>query len=152
MNVEDIKNFIKQNNIPAEIIDHPQASGRSSLEAAATLGVKITSIIKTLLFVSKNGKAFVIIQGSKTVDSKIIPGLKNPRLATATELKDWFDLEPGAIPPICLPKEVKKIIDDEVLKETFVFGSAGNRFVGLKLNPQIITNEPNTVVMDIGKK
>lgn len=153
MNVSKVREFIEKHHIPAEIIEHPESDGLTSEQAAIAHGVGLESIIKTLLFVdNKSEKAFIIIQGNKRVNIKRIPGLKKPRLAKAEELKEWFDVEPGGVPPINLPKEFNKFIDREVTEQEFVIGSAGSRFSGIKIKPEFIVNQPNTQVIDIAEQ
>lgn len=153
MNITEVRKFVKENNIPTEIIEHPEADGLTSEQAAAAHGVGLESIVKTLLFVDKEeNKAFVIIQGGRRVDTKKIPGLRKPRLARAEELREWLDAEPGAVPPIALPKEMNKFVDEGVIKQESVIGSAGNRFSGIKIKPEFIVNQPNTRVLDLAEE
>ncbi len=149
MNVETTRNFVKAHNVLAEFIEHPSADGLTSEGAATAAGVPLSLVIKALCFVEGKKKCFVIIQGNKKVDTKKIPGLKKPRLATPSELSGWFDAEPGGIPPVGLPADVPKIVDEGILSQQFVVGSAGSRFVGLKISPKTIAEQPNTTILDV---
>lgn len=152
MDTFEVRKFVQEHDIPAEIIEHPEADGLTSEQAAAAHGVGLESIIKTLLFVDKHeNKAFVIIQGGKRVDTKKIPGLRKPRLARAEELKEWLDTEPGGVPPTALPEEINKFVDEGVVMQDFVIGSAGNRFSGIKIKPEFIINQPNTQILDLAE-
>ncbi len=123
MNAFEVRKFVREHSIPAEIIEHPEADGLTSEQVAAAHGVGLESIVKTLLFVDKDGnKAFVIIQGGKRVGTKKIPGLRKSRLAKPEELKEWLDTEPGGVPPIALPEEINKFVDEGVTKQEFVIG------------------------------
>ncbi len=149
MNLIDTKKFLEKNNIPFELINHSD-SGLTSVQASNATNTPIQNIIKCLCFVEKNKKCFVIIQGDKKVNVKKIPLMKKPRLAFKEELLNWFNAEPGAIPPINLPKEIPKYIDSSVLKLDFVIGSAGSKFLGLKINPKYLVKQENVLVLDLG--
>ena len=150
--INEVKEFIKQNGIQAEIIEHKE-SGLTSEEAAKATGVKLEQIIKTILFVGKKKDlAIVICQGNKKVDGRKlseISGLKKPRLARTDELKEFLNTEPGGTPPICLPEEIPKFIDKGVMGQEFVIGSAGSEFVGLKIRPSDIVKFANAKIVDM---
>ena len=129
-----IKEFIEKNQLTCMIIDHGDSDGLTSQGAEDSLGVDVGSIIKVLLFIDKNKNlAVAIAQGDKKIDSKNIPGLKKPRIASVDELKEYIDCEPGGVPPICLPKNVPKYIDESLKNKDYVFGSGGDRYTGLKI-------------------
>ncbi len=149
--LEKVKKFIQQNNIKAEMIEHKQ-SGLTSEDAAKATGVKIEQVIKTLLFIdNKKNLAIVICQGNRRIDTKKLSGLKKPRLATREELKEILGTQPGGTPPICLPEDIPKFIDKEVMEQEFVVGSAGSEFVGIKISPNDILKYSNARVVDVGE-
>ncbi len=151
MAVEDVKKFVQENRITAEFIEHHDSDGLTSEGAAAAVNVPLNHIIKVLCFVDgKGNRCFVIIQGSKKVDDKKIPGLKKPRMANAAELKEWFGFEPGCIAPINLPENIPKFIDAGIRDLQFVVGSAGSRFVGLKISPEYIIGQENASLVELG--
>jgi len=49
----------------------------------------------------------------------------------------------------CLPIEIPKFVDSGITGLDFVVGSAGSRFVGMKIKPIFIVTQPNTKVMDL---
>lgn len=151
---DEVKQFIEQNSIQAEIIEHEQ-SGLTSESAAKATGVKIEQIIKTLLFIGeKKNQVIVICQGNKRVDTKKlseISGLKKPRLANPQELKEILGTQPGGTPPIGLPENMPIFIDTEVMKQQFVIGSAGTEFIGLKISPSDIVKFTNAKIVNIAE-
>ncbi|MBL7078386.1 YbaK/EbsC family protein [Candidatus Shapirobacteria bacterium] len=150
MMINKIRKLIESGQIKGEILEHPGQDGLTSEQAALAHGVNLDQIVKTLLFVDKKGnKAVVIIQGDKRVGSKKISGLKKPKIANFEELKEVLGCEPGGVPPVGLPEEILKLVDEAVVDLNFVIGSAGDRFSGLKLKPDIITSQPNTQVLDL---
>lgn len=150
MNVDLTKKFVTDNGIEAEFIEHADVDATTSAGAATANAENLSRIIKVLCFVDKRSKCFAIVQGHKRVNSKNL-GLDKPRLARAEELKEWFDAEPGGVPPIGLPAEIPKIVDEDILQQPYVIGSGGSKFVGLKLNPKTILSQPNTTVRKISE-
>ncbi|MBM3208908.1 YbaK/EbsC family protein [Candidatus Shapirobacteria bacterium] len=149
---EKVKMLIASGEIEAEIIDHSGGDALTSEDAAKTHGVPLTQIIKVLLFIDKNGsKAIAILQGNKRVDTKKIPGLRKPRIASAAEIAEILNTEPGGIAPVGLPPEIPKFIDKEVIQEKSVIGSGGDRYTGLKFDPRLIISQPNTQVLDLSE-
>jgi len=149
--VKEVKKFILENDIKTTIIEH-ERSGLTSEDAAKATGVPIENIIKTLLFMDKKQQpAVVLCLGNDRVDSKKLSafGLKKPRLAKPEELKKTLETKPGETPPICLPKNVPKFIDKEVMKREIVLGSAGSEFVGIKISPKDIVKFSNVKIVDI---
>jgi len=150
MRVEDLRAFVMEKGIDAKFIEHPGADGLTSEGAASATDMQLSQILKVLCFVDKTAnKCFVIIQGSKKVDIRKIPNLKKARIATAQELKEWFNLEPGCVPPIGLPEEIQKYVDVGVKDLPFAVGSAGSRFVGITIKPDYIINQKNTGLVEL---
>ena len=152
MDVEILREFIQKNNIKVEIIEH-KTSGLRSEDASAALGIDISHIIKTLLFIGRSENAVVVCLGNDRIDMKKLEklGIKKPRLAKEDELKEILDTTPGGTPPIGLPDSITKFIDKKVLEKYFVVGSAGSEFAGLKINPKDILKVSNYRVVDITK-
>ena len=150
--IEEVRGFIEENNIQAEIIEH-EKSGLTSEQAAEVTGVDIEQIIKTLLFMDKKHRPVIVIcQGHKRVDmNKVMKfvELKKPRLARPKEIKELLGTEPGGTPPICLPKNIPVLLDKGVTKQEFVVGSAGTKFTGLKLKPYDIVKFSGGKIVDI---
>jgi len=151
---EEVKQFIRENSIQAEIIEHKQ-SGLTSEAAAEATGIPIENIIKTLLFIDKKKRPIIVIcLGNVRVDLKKvskISGLKKLRFARPDELKELLGTEPGGTPPICLPEEIPKFIDRIVMEKEFVAGSAGTEFTGLKIHPSDTVKFTNAKIVDIGE-
>lgn len=153
MSTSKVRKYINENNIEAEIFEHPGKEGLTSKQAATIHKIGTEKIVKTLFFADENGKqVIIIIQGNKKVDPQKIPNLNKARLANPSNLRNQLGYEPGGLPPIALPENITKLVDKGVTEQNLVVGSAGSRHSGIKLKPQDIVNQPNTKVLDLAKK
>lgn len=153
MNPQTVKQYIKNRGLDVGFFEHQDFDALTTNGAVLATGAKPENVLKVLLFIDRFGnKAITIIQGSKKVDTKKIPGLKKPDLATPDQVKKFLKGQIGGLAPIALPNEIKKFIDKGILKLNFVYGSGGSRYTSIKLNPQIITDQPNCEIADIVKE
>jgi len=153
MNPQTIKQYIKNKNLDVEFFEHRDIDALTTNGAVLATGAKPENILKVLLFIDNGGnKAIAVIQGSRKVDTKKIPGLKKPDLASPDQVKKFLNGQIGGLAPIALPDGIKKIIDKGILELDFVYGSGGSRYTSIKLNPKIILEQPNCMIMDIAKE
>lgn len=153
MNPQTVKQYIKNRGLDVEFFEHQDIDALTTNGAVLATGAKPENVLKVLLFIDKFGnKAITIIQGSKKVDTKKIPGLKKPDLATPDQVKKFLKGQIGGLAPIALPNKIKKVIDKGILGLNFVYGSGGSRYTSIKLNPQIITDQPNCEIAEIAKE
>ena len=153
MNPDAVKKYVKEHGIPAEFSEHPEVDALTTGGAAIATGAKIENIVKVLLFVDKQGnKAITIIQGNKKVNGKKIPNLRKPDLATPEQVKSFLNGEIGGISPIALPGDLIKYVDEEVMKQDFIYGSGGSRFTSVKIQPKFILEQPNCFVINLAKE
>ena len=139
--VERLRQTLSNLGISAEIINHWPLSGKNSADASRILGVRNEQILKCLLFCSRVDCIFVaaIVNGNQQVAlSKLeaISGITMLRLATPTEVKQFTGHKVGGVPPTALYGKCQVFVDQSILAQPFIIGSAGSEFVGLKLNPQ----------------
>ena len=153
VNVQNVKKYLEDNHIDADLIEHPDKDAKTSDDAAKVCGTDTAHIIKTLLFVdNSNNYAIVMIQGNKKVDEKKIPDMKKPQMATAAQIKEILGTEPGGISPVALPEELKKYIDVGLTSLDKIFVSGGSRYATIKMKPEQLLKQPNCLVMDLAKE
>ena len=119
-------------------------SVRTVEEVADFLGVEPALIVKSLLYVTEDGRdVLVLIRGDYDVSESKLNRVygANLQLATAEYITKKFDAEPGFIGPI--EAEVDEIIADESIKNLRNFVVGGNRndyhIVGVNLEDIKIT-------------
>ena len=151
---EEIKKYIKVNDIEAEIIEHYDQPALTCEIAAKVHEVDIGSIVKTLFIVDKKdikNAAVIVMQGDKKLDVKKIPNIRAPRFATNDEVKKWLNAEIGGVPPLAVPPEIPIYIDSSVFDKAIVYGSAGHAGNALRIKPQELLKQPNTTVRDLSR-
>jgi prolyl-tRNA editing enzyme YbaK/EbsC (Cys-tRNA(Pro) deacylase) len=151
---EEVKQFVEENKIEAEIIEHLKSPTLTCSDAAKVHGVGVGDIIKTLFLVDAKDPenvAAVIMQGDKKLDVKKIPSMRAPRFAKNDEVKKWLNAEIGGVPPLAIPQSIPTYLDSGVLEKSIVYGSAGATDNALKISPPELTKQPNTQVINLSK-
>lgn len=153
MNPQTIKQYMINNNLDVEFFEHRNIDALITNRAVSATGAKPENILKVLLFIDKGrNKAIAVIQGSRKVDINKIPGLKKPDLASPDQVKKFLNGQIGGLAPIALPDGIKKFIDKRIIELDYIYGSGGSRYTSIKLNPKIILEQSNCMIMDIAKE
>lgn len=131
---------MEKHGIVGRIIEHRHSSGLHSAQAQQALNVPMDHILKSLLFISKNGTPIgVIVPGDRKVDIKqleLMSRQKGIRMATPVEIEKITKFKLGGVPPFAFFGKMKTYVDSEVMKKDHVFGSAGTEFAGVQLSPK----------------
>jgi Cys-tRNA(Pro)/Cys-tRNA(Cys) deacylase len=131
--------------ISYELIEYEvDESDLSAVHLAATAGVPIELVYKTLVLEGdKNGNFVCIIPGGDEID------LKKAAMASANKkvaMIKMKDLEPltgyirGGCSPLGMKKNFPVYIDQSAFKQNFIYISAGVRGIQIKLSPIDLMN------------
>jgi len=122
--VEWLKNYIREKNIDAKIIEVRRASTVN--EAAEELGCSKRQIIKSIVLVAEDEAVVAIVDGTSSVDLKRVEKLlgKSVRIAGREEVLHLTDFPAGGVPPI--GHDCKVFVDERVLKNERVYGGGGD--------------------------
>ena len=131
--------------ISYELIEYKvDESDLSAVHLAATAGVSIELVFKTLVLEGdKNGNFICIIPGGDEID------LKKAALASANKkvaMIKMKDLEPltgyirGGCSPLGMKKNFPVYIDQSAFEQNFIYISAGVRGMQIKLSPIDLMN------------
>lgn len=148
---KDLENYLKEKGIDYELKYHEETY--SAGKASQVLGIDVSDIIKSLLFMNEKGEPIlVIVPGNRRVNqtqlAKIL-GFKKLRLAREDEVIEHTGYEAGGIPPVGHKNKIKCLIDEEVMKKEYVYGGGGAVNTTLKIKPKDILNLTEGMVMTI---
>lgn len=122
--------------IPYEVDENDLAATR----VAESLGEPIERVYKTLVLRGdRNGHIVCVVQGDKEVDLKLaakVSGNKSAALIPMKELLPTTGYIRGGCTPIGMKKRFPTFIDESVLEFDYIYISAGQRGLQLRLNPQ----------------
>ena len=149
---EKIKKLMNELGVKGEIINHPEVDGTHSDDIANALNIPIDNIIKCLILKSKkkNLVAAIILGNQRLSFKKLekISGYKKFSFASEELIKRSTGFQIGGIPPIAVYNVMPVFVDSTVLLKSFVIGSAGSSFTGLKIEPKEF-NKLNYTICDI---
>ena len=114
-------------------------SGASTEDAATQLSEENSNIVKSLLLKSGNDFLAAIIGGDKKLDIKKIEkhfGVQRIFFAKAIEVERFTGFKIGGLPPYAFFGKCKVVIDACVMEKSYIIGSGGNEFTGIKFNPK----------------
>ena len=124
--------------IPYEVDESDLAATR----VAESLGQPIERVYKTLVLKGdRNGYFVCVIQGDGEVDLKLAAkasGNKSANLIPMKELLPTTGYIRGGCTPIGMKKRFPTFIDERVLGLDYIYISAGQRGLQLRLNPQAL--------------
>ena len=121
--------------VPYEVDENDLAA----THVAATLGEPIERVYKTLVLRGdRNGHFVCVVQGDKEVDLKAaakVSGNKSANLIPMKELLPTTGYIRGGCTPIGMKKPFPTFIDESCLEFDYIYISAGQRGLQLRLSP-----------------
>ena len=146
----DLENFLKSRNIEYELIRHGKTYRAD--EASKELGIPISDIVKSVLFMTSEGKpVLVIVRGDKRVDQGKLArklGTRKLRLATRDELLRISGYEAGAVPPVGHINKIPTLIDNSIPIDAWVYAGGGSIGSSLKIKLRDIVQLQNASFTD----
>ena len=98
-------------------------STRTAQEAAAAVGVEVGQIVKSLVFVDRDGPLLCLCAGDRRVDtSKLGAGV---RQATRDEVREATGFAIGGVPPLGHDRPVRTIVDESLRRFATVWCAGG---------------------------
>lgn len=115
------------------------ATARSAREAAASLGVEVAQIVKSLVFRgAESGKpVLVVASGANRVDEAKVEALVSEPLerADAKFVKEKTGFSIGGVPPLAHAEKVVTFIDEDLFRHDEVWAAAGHTHAVFMLSP-----------------
>ncbi len=123
-------------------IEFEPGSTATSALAAAQLGVSVGQIAKSLLFLGKDGRYFLLLcPGDRKVSSsklKAAIGVKT-RMARHEETLEATGFEPGGVCPFGIDGNIQILIDEGLSQYETIFPAAGTSASGVPMTfPQLV--------------
>jgi len=146
---KDLKKFIDENSIDAEIIEVKKGS-KTVKEAAVASGIHSDIIVKSVVFVTKSGHGLIcIIQGKHRVDFQKVEGIIGETVNTASpdDVLNYTKYKAGGVPPISTG--LKTIIDENVLKLRECYAGGGTDTHLVRISPDDIKKYSNGIIGEI---
>jgi len=127
--------------IPYEVDE----SDLSAVHVAAELGENINQVFKTLVLLGdKTGHFVCVVPGDKEVNLKLaakVSGNKSCDMIPMKELLPTTGYIRGACSPIAMKKHFPTYIHDTCLQYAYIYVSAGQRGLQIKIDPKDIIKE-----------
>jgi len=136
-------------NVVLELAD----STRSAAEAAAAVGCDVAQIAKSLIFQGKSsGDAILIIaSGANRVNEKAVAKHLGEKLTRpdADFVREETGFAIGGVPPLGHTKQLRTVIDEDLLALTQIYAAAGHPFALFALRPDELVQMTGGEVLSI---
>jgi prolyl-tRNA editing enzyme YbaK/EbsC (Cys-tRNA(Pro) deacylase) len=120
-----------------EAVEFAPGSTATSVLAAAQLGVAVGRIAKSLLFIGKDGRFFMVVApGDRRLSSsklKAATGVKT-RMASAEEALAATGFGPGGVCPFGIDPGIGVFIDRSLAEYSTIYPAAGTDSSGVPMN------------------
>ena len=126
--VKRVENILKEFDATQKVI-MLDASARTALEAASSLGCEVGAIVKSLLFKTENSFTLCLVAGDKKASLnklKKILNIKDASMASADEVKNITGYTIGGVSPIGHLNKIDILIDNSLERFNSLFAAAGH--------------------------
>jgi Ala-tRNA(Pro) deacylase len=124
-----VTEHLETHGVPFQPIAHKQTY--TSIAEARALGIDASEVVKTIAMRVADGYALMAVLATCRLDMHLVQaavGDRQVRLATEEELlRDFPDIELGALPPLGSLLGVPLYVDQEVLQHETVVFAAGSQ-------------------------
>jgi prolyl-tRNA editing enzyme YbaK/EbsC (Cys-tRNA(Pro) deacylase) len=149
--------YIEHNTIDATLVQPEQETPTVAL-AALALGCQTEQIVKSVLFLLKDGQqtnpVLIITNGTSQIDFRKLAdlfqiGRKCIRLAPAEVVLACTGFPAGGVPPFGFPQPVPTYIDRHVFDQPMVYGGGGDDRTMLRITPAELLRVTRGQVVDV---
>lgn len=131
---EKVRSILDANGCAA--VEFAPGSTATSVLAAQQLGVTVGQIAKSLLFVGRDGKFFMVVcPGDKRLSNAKLKGATGgkSRMATAEEALGATGFGPGGVCPFGVEKGITLYIDGSLARYGTIYPAAGTDSSGVPM-------------------
>ncbi|HEV7671398.1 MAG TPA: YbaK/EbsC family protein [Thermoanaerobaculia bacterium] len=121
------------------VVSHPGIDGTTTQNAERALGVGTEKVLKCLIFRADDQFIAAICSGRKHISEELLrqlTGARKVELASQEEVREVTKHTKGGVPVIQVfgMERISAVyLDEEVLKQEGVYGSAGTEFAGMRI-------------------
>ncbi len=149
---ERIAALLGAEGVAAAVLELPQST-RTAAEAAATIGTTIAQIAKSLVFLTMPDEEVVVVvaSGSNQVDlAKVSATIGSElRRPDAKSVKVLTGYSIGGVPPFAYDREVRTLIDSDLLRYGELWAAAGTPNAVFRLTPDELLHLSGGTVGDV---
>lgn len=137
--------FAYDRGIESQVIFHPQVDGTRSEDAARAIGVDVSDVVKCMVLLADEKEFWAAIcNGTERISLERVGrliGAEQIRLAHKDEVYSVTGHSPGGVPVIQIFDllDSRVLVDREVMAKKWVVGSAGTEYIGMLLEPAMLT-------------
>ncbi len=143
----DLKKFLDENNIKAEILDVPNT--KTAKLASVALGMDRNIVAKSVVFAAKNKAVVAVILGSDRADFQKLRQAAGETCNTASpeEVLKYTGYKAGGVPPVS--SGVDTYIDKKVIELDVCYAGGGDENHLIRISPKDILKYSKGKVADI---
>jgi Cys-tRNA(Pro) deacylase len=126
--VERVAVALREAQVDARIEEFAEGTATAQ-EAADAVGCKLQQIVKSLVFVTDESAAVVLIPGDRRADTAKVAkafGAERAKVASPDEVRALTGFEPGAVAPFPLPHVEHVFVDRALLTQPELWIGAGS--------------------------
>ena len=137
--IRECLSYVVDRGVPFRVITHPGIDGTRTENAERALGVGAEKVLKCLIFRADERYIAAICTGRKHVlEDRLreLAGAREVHLASADEVLRVTGHTKGGVPAVQVFDSVAAVyVDETVMQQEAVYGSAGTEFAGLRIAP-----------------
>ena len=149
----DLANFMRENNIPGEILSL-EVPTPTVEDAAQAVGTSPENIVKSILFRIGDGFVLAITCGPAHIERRAIAahfnvGRKKVKLADPEKVLRETGYQVGAMPPFGHHSPLPTLIDKRVLEKDQIFAGGGSDQTLMRIKPEVILAASGAEILDL---
>lgn len=142
--IRECLSYAVDRGVPFRVISHPGIDGTRTENAEKALGVGAEKVLKCLVFRADDRFVAAICTGRKHVlEERLreLTGAREVRLASPDEVLKVTGHTKGGVPPVQVFATVSAVfVDEGVMRQDAVYGSAGTELAGMRIAPSALKN------------
>src|SRR3954454_4516614 len=140
--IRECLSYAVDRGVPFRMISHPGIDGTRTENAEKALGVGAEKVLKCLVFRADDRYVAAICTGRKHVLEERLRDLTQARevhLASPDEVLKVTGHTKGGVPPVQVFATVSEVfVDEGVMRQDAVYGSAGTELAGMRIAPSAL--------------